>query len=259
MSNKIARSSFLIIFSLLVFGCKENETSPQKSVNNTLTFTFEHFVNGEALKLNNPEKYKNALGQEFTVEEFKYYISNIKLRNLQTGAFYLEPDSYHLAFVSNNSNTFSFDLDSLPIGDFNEIEFSIGVDNGKNSSLDKVGDLDPNSNMAWEWETGYKFLLFEGKYFTPETGVNGAGLIFHVGENKNFKTLRFRLNDLGLPLIKTTKDSKQNVKIDVEVTELWKDPNPIDFDVTNKAMAGEDAERTADNYKEGMFLIKEVK
>jgi hypothetical protein len=52
------------------------------------------------------------------------------------------------------------------------------------------GDLDPNGRMAWNWEVGYKFVLFEG---TLLRGDESDPLVYHVGFSENYRATSTKL------------------------------------------------------------------
>ena len=78
------------------------------------------------------------------------------------------------------------------------ISFGIGVDAAANTSIQSRGDLDPNSQMAWNWKVGYKFVLFEGGMKLNADGVQKP-LVYHVGFNENMRRLKFDLTDPSPP------------------------------------------------------------
>ena len=83
-------------------------------------------------------------------------------------------------------------LHDVPRRDYERIEFGIGVDAAANKSLAQRGDLDPNGRMAWTWEVGYKFVLFEG---TLERGDASVPLVYHVGFDENYTLVSTELQD----------------------------------------------------------------
>jgi hypothetical protein len=233
----------LALFFILT-SCNTDEDEPK---NTKLTILFSNTVNSEPLVLNS-RRYINIEGEEFTIERLKYYISNIKLRNKKTGEYYMEPESYHLITPDQKTADIAIEL-LVPEAEYDQLTFGVGVDETKNTSLSYDGDLDPNNSMAWDWESGYKFFVLEGKYYSTKTGSNGDGLVFHVGENKNYKTIALPLHDRSV--------KGDTITIDVAVEQMWKTPNPISFDELNEAMFGANASKIADNYSEGMFSIKD--
>src|SRR5262245_20572814 len=124
-----------------------------------LALYFHPFVGPEPLVFNEA-RYPNPGGEgRFKVRDFQFFLSNIRLADA-TGA-YAEPDSYHLVRFDGEDPVFVIALHGVPRRNYQRIEFGIGVDAAANRSRASRGDLDPNGRMAWSWEVGYKFVLFE--------------------------------------------------------------------------------------------------
>ena len=220
-----------------------------------VVFRFVHTFQGEPLVL--PSKtFENAAGNRFMVERFKYYLSNIKLRNTRDGTFYLEPESYHLVFIENDQYIYEISMHEVKPGTYNELEFAIGVDNAKNTSTDRVGALDPANQMAWNWHTGYKFMTVTGKLLPDDKGAS-EGLVIHVGFDENYRIVRKTLYQLNLPNLVVEEGKTTIVDINVEADHLFNEPNIIDFTQNPAIMAGEPARQLADNYQH-MFTVKNI-
>lgn len=153
-----------------------------------LALYFHPFVGPEPLVLNE-SRYPNPGGEgRFRVRDFQFFLSNIRLVSA-TGT-HVEADSYHLvrfdgeagAFVEERA--FVIVLHGVPRRNYERIEFGIGVDAAANRSLASRGDLDPNGRMAWSWEVGYKFVLFEGALLR---GDASDPLVYHVGFDENYR------------------------------------------------------------------------
>ena len=182
---------------------------------NNVNINFKTYVNGEKLEFGKAYVSPNGDGT-FSIHDFKLYVSNVQLINSENPVKnYSEKDSYHLIkFQTNNSH--SFTLNNISLEPYDKIRISIGIDEEANLSTKSPGDLDPTNQMAWNWTSGYKFLLLEGLY-SPESTENELPIVFHIGFSENKKNLVFDL---------TTKDEIQFV---IEITELFKNPNNIDF------------------------------
>ena len=94
------------------------------------------------------------------------------------------------------------------------------MDKGANRSIKPVGDLDPNGRMAWNWEVGYKFFLFEG---VMDLGKTFLPLVYHVGFDENYKTLAFDLDQSG-----DLVDLK-SAYFTVDIMRLFKGTSTIDM------------------------------
>lgn len=247
-------SRFLYLFIFLFFvSChkKSDEHAPDA----VLEITIAHLLDGKPLVFNT-KRYKNTKGNAYNVQEFKYYLSNLKLRNKTNGRFYHLPESYYLVQPTEQTHRYTITA-KVPPGIYNEIEFAIGVDNAKNHSLDNVGALDPSNNMVWDWNTGYKFLLLEGDYY-PEEG-NKRGLVYHIGTDANYRTLKFPLSEKGKPSLSVGAGKKMKLSVSAEVSEIFTNPTDIDFRQHNVVMFEAISARVADNYAKNMFRILETK
>ena len=159
-----------------------------------LTLYFHPFVGPDPLVLDT-SRYPNPGGEGlFEVRGFQFYLSNIRLMSA-TGA-YAEPDSYHLVRFDGAEPVFGIVLHGVPRRDYRRLEFGIGVDPAANKSLAQRGDLDPNGRMAWTWEVGYKFVLFEG---TLSRGSESVPLVYHVGFDESYRLVS---TELGKGIVK---------------------------------------------------------
>src|SRR5262245_5726711 len=153
-----------------------------------LALYFHPFVGPEPLVLNEG-RYPNPGGEgRFKVRDFQFFLSNIRLVSA-TGA-YVESDSYHLVRFDGEEPAFAIVLNDVPRRNYQRIEFGIGVDAAANRSLESRGDLDPNGRMAWTWEVGYKFVLFEGTLLRGDASIP---LVYHVGFDENYRIISTEL------------------------------------------------------------------
>jgi hypothetical protein len=218
----------------MLVGC-----SPQnRSETEPLILKFEAFVGEDSLVFNR-HQYTNPGGEgQFKVRDFQLFISNIKL--LSEAGSYREPESYHIARFDNAEKAFTIVLDNVPIRDYREIEFSIGVDPVANSSVVSVGDLDPNSRMAWSWDVGYKFILFEGGLSLRDVLIP---LVYHVGFNENYQALSFSLQK-GSP-----GQQPAPLIFKVDILSLFVGANVIDMAALSSVKFDkDDAKLIAENY-----------
>ncbi len=154
-----------------------------------LTLYFHPFVGAEPLVLNEPH-YPNPGGEgRFKVRDFQFFLSNIRL--VSATSAYVESDSYHLVRFDGDEPAFVIVLHGVPRRNYERIEFGIGVDAAANRALASRGDLDPNGRMAWTWEVGYKFVLFEG---TLLRGNASDPLVYHVGFAENYRPVSTELH-----------------------------------------------------------------
>lgn len=243
------RSLFLLPALALFFSfCRSTDDEPKFA---TLLIRLQH-VAGKKNLVADQLIFKDSANQEYTVSRFNYYLSNIKLRNRQTGDFFFEVDSYHLINALINPQNKEIILKNVPKKRYSELEISIGVDNAANHSTDKRGQLDPGNGMAWDWNIGYKFFELEGKY----KDASGAEkpYLFHVGEDPNFRTLTFSFNQLLGSEFDVVKDGQ--IILEANVEAAFGQPNPVNFNLFNNAMSiASGTNKIAENYTEGFLRM----
>jgi hypothetical protein len=210
----------------------------QLSQPGTVRMRFDAVI-GEQPLVFNDARYSNPGGAGmFRVRDFQFFISNIVLHGEK--GVYRVADSYYLARFDNASTSYQIDLPNVPRDSYAAVTLSIGVDEVANGSIMSVGDLDPNSRMAWNWEVGYKFLLFEGALID---GDMIRPLVYHVGFNENRKTLRFNLPEEVAP------NSSDALLFTVDVMALFTGKNTVDMaTLPNVKFDRDDARLLAGNY-----------
>ncbi len=188
----------IVAAATLILGltsCKKEETTPVKQVPNVIdtTNTIDSISYSE-ININFAPKYGMAsekdlpFGQDWkhpkggvngdtlNFSTFKMYISNIKLKNTD-GSYWSENESYHLLDLSNPSSLL-VNLSKVPVGNYTEIEFTLGIDSLRNVSGAQTGALATTNNMFWSWNSGYIFVKAEGTYLDNGTRKNFK---YHIG------------------------------------------------------------------------------
>ncbi len=183
-----------------------------------LALHFHAFVGAEPLALNDPS-YPNPGGEgRFKVRDFQFFLSNIRLVG-PNGAF-VETESYHAVRFDGDEPGFVILLRAVPRRGYDRIEFGIGVDPAANGTLMQRGDLDPNSRMAWNWEVGYKFMLFEGALLR---GDASEPLVYHVGFDESYTPVSAALPSKPLDLRPARLDFR------VDIMRLFAGTPPVDM------------------------------
>ncbi len=236
---------FFLLSLVILSSCGGDiDTKPDRA---DITLQFEHVVGNQPL--NFTSEFRTNSNQSFTVEDFRYYLSNLSFENTQTGVKYEIPNSYHL-IRENGTGIASLILENMPLADYDQFNFSWGIDAEKNTSLDQTGDLDPSNEMAWNWNTGYKFLLLEGR-LTP----SNQGLVYHIGSNHNYKNLQ-----VAIPQDAQIDSRTQSTMVfKVDILKAFEGVSTIDIAVNNSVMGGPFADNIAINIAQGFFQLQEIK
>lgn len=178
--------------------------------------------------------YVNQNNESVVTNELKYIISNIALTQDNGTVFeYPKEDSY---FVINeeNSSSLTLNLTGIPIGNYTQISFGIGVDQSKYPLDGGVMNFIPtaeDAGMLWNWAAGYKFIKFEGT-FTPQGGTESP-FVIHVGSHgQNLDNYKFVM----LPLANTINVATGNtavVNIEAYVQNIIDATNQIKLEDTS--------------------------
>lgn len=250
---------FVIVFScLLIYSCKkdpnpgnEHPVAPVIVKTNSVNFKFSNVVGSMPLTIGT-QTYVNFNQDTFTVDIFKYYISNIKLKR-DDGFEFAEPESYRL-LSQTDSNSCNFTISGIPLGNYISMEFIIGVDSARNCSGAQTGALDPINDMFWDWSQGYIFAKMEG---LCNRCVSGS-FFHHVGGFEGQWNAIVKANpSFGLNLIQVKEGSIPKVYLKADLLEWFQNPNIIDLANYNSVAMGKKATEIASNYSD-MFTITAI-
>lgn len=140
------------------------------------TIVLEHQWTNANTAFNLETEYVHpTTGDTLTFTNLKYYISNFRLKK-EDGTWWTHPESYFLVDVSN-SNSFNLSLSGIPVGNYTEISYVMGVDSTRNVSGAQSGALSTVHGMFWSWNTGYIMLKAEG--LSPQ--AMGGAFTYHLG------------------------------------------------------------------------------
>ena len=178
-------SAILFLIGLVAASCKkDNEVSSAK-----VTFAFDFTVDGQSL----------VFGETYTINDQKvsfktanYYMGGLQLQHSDGSTIDLSTQ-YLLAGLGNTA-TLSSDI---PIGSITSASFFIGVDPVNNTQSensfvsrpvnDPLSLKDPS--MHWNWNTGYKFVRFDGEVDTDDDGVVDTPIAYHLGSDPLLKNM----------------------------------------------------------------------
>ena len=207
MKNRLLKSSFFIaaIIGLTIVACNKDDDetttptptpTPQPPVDTSAAMLEVHFhpkVGDEGFELN--KEYTMVRGGETIRYSFTYaafYVSEIQM---ETTA---DPIAFDSTFLLVKPEMEHYAVDSLPAGDYEALNFSVGVDSAFNH-------LDPNlwptnhplepkiPSMHWAWNPGYRFLSLEGLYATGTD--EDSTFLFHIGLDEYLRGIRLPFDE----------------------------------------------------------------
>lgn len=217
-----------------------------------VTLELNHFVGDKKLVLDG-SIYVNALNQTYTISKFTYYIGQLKF-NLNDGSSFFIDDYYLVSEDEEKVASKSISFTTVPEGEYESIEFILGVDSARNCSGAQSGALDPINAMFWTWNTGYIFLKLEGK--SKFSSTTGTILEYHIG---GFKQLENCIRKVKIPFNRSVSIEKNNsvkIQLKVDVSEILKNPTTIDFSQISVVNNPLNATVIADNYADIFQLIE---
>ena len=207
-------------------------------------------VGAQPLQLDE-KSYTNALGQTYTVSNFKYYISNITLKNRDGKEF--KSDAAFLVTEDDDASR-KIQLPDVPEGDYS-FSFTLGIDSVHNCSGAQTGALDPVNGMFWAWNSGYIFLKLEGK--SPASASPGHIFEYHIGgyrfPNNCIRRITFEQATVS---IRTGVCTRLQLKADA--AEVLQSPKTIDFTALSSVTDFHNATSLADNCTD-MFSISLIR
>ncbi|WP_299779187.1 MbnP family protein [uncultured Formosa sp.] len=176
----------IAIIPLAIMSCSDDDIPVANNVILEFNNTFEGttIVLGDETDTDATVNTSDA-GQVHHFSELKYVISNIRLiKEDGTEIPYNVNDLDNGATIVNQSKTETLEyvLSDIPTANYSQIKFGLGVKSELNT-LDQVsfpnfydaaGEND--TEMHWEWGTGYRFTKIEGFYDT-----DNKELSFHSG------------------------------------------------------------------------------
>lgn len=167
----------LSMAALAFISCSNDDDSPAA---NNITLAFNNTFGNTTIVLGGTEAVSatintSAAGQTHHFSELKYVISNIRLiKSDGTEVPYNVNDLDKGATVIDQSKpaTLNYVLSNIPSGTYSQLKFGLGIKKELNT-LDQARF--PNfyatagandTEMMWEWGTGYRFTKLEGFYDT---------------------------------------------------------------------------------------------
>ena len=217
--------------SLAFVSCSSDDDAP---VANNVTLSFKNTFGDTEIVLGGATSSTASVntsdaGQVHHFSELKYVISNIRLVKADgTEVPYNVNDLDKGATVVNHANpsTLNYVMSNIPTGEYKQIKFGLGVRSDLNT-LNQVSF--PNfyatagandTQMMWEWGTGYRFTKIEGFYDTDNKQMSihtGSTIEGSEGSyTQGVDAYRNIVLDLPQNAVVGSKAPKINIKADFD-------------------------------------------
>lgn len=209
---------YLLAFSLTigVISCNKDDHEHDKDPGKVV-LEFEHLFGSTGLPFKFNTEYTHPRVQEkMTFTTFRYYVSNIKLKD-KTGKWWEQADSYYIVDAKSESSS-KITLNDVPAGEYDAVEMLFGVDSIKNVSGAQSGVLSPSEGMFWSWNSGYIMLKAEGTSPASSDGTFAFHLGGFSGPNAVPYKRQFAFNGDSFEI---SKDKSAQVHFKANVARMW--------------------------------------
>jgi hypothetical protein len=218
---------FLIVFLLFVFSCKEKEKE------GSIELCFTHTIDAQPIQLNQLI-YTNTAGNQYQVNEVKYFISNIILIDAEGKPVVVtQDDGIHYVDLSLEK-TLRWKIEELPPKNYTAISFVFGLDENDNKSNRFVNP--PECNFAWSQYLGggYHYMQINGKFLNEAEDIQNLNIHTGIGQlyNENNEITEFVHNyfTVTLPISFSVHENNTTpLTINMEIQRWFDTPNLYNF------------------------------
>jgi hypothetical protein len=218
------------------------------------TLGFDNRVGTEAAALNatgsTDYPFATQMSQDFNIQTLGYYISRVELTGpngasyadeVSTGATAAEVKGFYQVLESNESSK-TIALENVPVGTYNKITFTLGIEADYVQDGANAGILDPaNGGWLWNWDSGYIFFKLEGT--SPASTKGDHTFKFHIGGWKEIAgntalTNNVKRITLDFPTTaEVTESSDLEAHIQMDLLKVLDGHHAVDFSTTNTVMS----------------------
>ena len=188
--KKLIGLSLFAAMLLVVQSCKDSEDPDVKPVRGAFIKLNFELYNGT-----NPMVWDDIIAvdhmEEYRMELFKFYLSNIKIVTNQ-GASTLLKDVVILNAADADGMTLTYDA---PQGVYEKLVMGIGLDSVLNASDPiQFADEHPLSaaqSMYWSWAAKYRFVRIDGRGKEFASDTTQILIAYHPGADEFYRTREF--------------------------------------------------------------------
>ena len=223
--------SLLFIPILVLSSCKKDNDeeptptpTPVKETN--LIINLYYNVDGENVFFDTIH-YFNEAGNNYSISKLQYYLSAFKFIK-SDGTPVQKDDVFYVDIRDQSTNKITFK--NFTEGNYTGIQFILGLDSAHNITNALPNTIE-NINMAWPdpMGGGYHFMKLEGHFYS---GTSTFGYAMHLGLNP------YKIDiDLNKSF-NATKDINNNITLNMNINEWFKNPQIYDFNVDGNYSMG---------------------
>jgi hypothetical protein len=212
-------------------------TTCTKHEKGSIEIIFTHTVDGEPVQFNQLI-YTNTAGNQYQVNEIKYFISKLIFFNNGEEGYEIvitQDDGIHYVDCSLK-NTLRWEINPIPAGSYTDISFVFGLDKEDNRSNRFVNP--PESYFSWpnNMGGGYHYMQINGKFLNKEGEIQNMNIHTGIGQiyNENNEVAEFVQNyfTVTMPLpagFFVHADNATPLTLNMEIQRWFDTPNLYNF------------------------------
>jgi len=234
-----------MIATMLMCGCEKHRKSPKPALDTGSPFHLAIRATVAGADLSYDSVYHSITSREFTITDFRYYISNVSAirddgteRKLSCSVILVDPHQR------------DYDLGMLPEGSYKGLRFTVGLDSAVNHGDPTVFEKgDPlaiqTPSMHWDWNSGYLFMKVEGNVDTTKRSAGAAvtEFFYHIGMDGMKRMITIQTRFSAGKSLKTTVRLKFDLAKMLAMIDMQSDISTHSFD--NQPLAN----RLADSWQ----------
>jgi hypothetical protein len=219
---------FILTFSLLTGSC----IKPEKS--GTLEITFLHTIDEKPVQWNQLI-YTNAAGNQYQLNEVKYFISGICLHIADSNRFRVPQDEGIHYVDCSLPNSLHWIIKDIPLMHCIGISFVFGLD-----ALDNISNRfvnPPECNFSWPnyLGGGYHYMQINGKFINNGGNIQNMNIHTGIGQeyNENDEIINYVHNYFTVycPVNFSIKEeSITTIILNMEIQRWFDTPHLYNFD-----------------------------
>lgn len=225
------------LLALTLIACKKDKPEPDPIVDPTkLILSVNAEFENDALVFG--ETYINVSNYRVNVTDLRFYLSNFYgVKSSGDTVVFSE-----IAYFNLGAGKGTLVIDNPSTGSFISFGFGLGVAPEMNSPANpdfniaiynSEHPLSVNNGMYWTWASGYRFVIFDGKYDIDAFGtgplINGYSI--HTGKDESYSTKE--INGVNINVL---PNATTNLYLDMAVDQFfYLESDIIDLAVDNQS------------------------
>ncbi len=225
---------FLAPIALWISACETTEPE-DPAISTQLSLDVSATFEGEQMEIF--ENYVNVNGYDMSFEDVRLYLSDISL--IKAGGELVELSTIeYFNFANLDELSRTYDVEA---GDYEGVIYHIGVPQALNGTDDPdfltsqygpESPLNVQNGMYWSWNTGYRFLIYEGRVDGTPDDTSDFPSVFsiHLGKDQFYTEIQ-----VALPFTITDGQTKHfNIDWDLSKSQ-YNDSDMIDLSLPEES------------------------